>query len=55
MFGTDMVNVDMVFPLGGWLDQKGGGELSISTLSGRPMSSNAKGDISSGWAEAGCV
>lgn len=22
MFGTDMVNVDMVFPLGGWLDQK---------------------------------
>lgn len=22
MFGTDMVNVDMEFPLGGWLDQK---------------------------------
>lgn len=31
MFGTDMVNVDMEFPLGSWLDQKAAeGALSLA-------------------------
>ena len=42
MFGTDMVNVDMEFPLGGWLDQKvEEGALSISACQAI-VSGNAK-------------
>lgn len=42
MFGTDMVNVDMEFPLGGWLDQKvEEGALSVAACQAI-MSGNAK-------------
>lgn len=42
MFGTDMVNVDMEFPLGGWLDQKvEEGALSFAACQAI-MSGNAK-------------
>lgn len=42
MFGTDMVNVDMEFPLGGWLDQKAEeGALSMTAYQAI-VSGNAK-------------
>ena len=47
MFGTDMVNTDMVFPLGEWLDrQYQEGKLSAQAYRKNFRFENAKNDIS---------